>query len=455
MSEVLLTADAILTMDSENRILTEGAILVRDDKIAALGKAAELVRRAPSAKVESFGRAVLLPGLVNTHCHSGFLRGTAERLALKEWLTQYINPMHRVLRPDEAEIASFLCYGESLLAGTTTLVDMWRFMDGSARAAEQLGLRVVLVPYVGGAEGLDYFDSMDDNEALIESRHGAANGRVNVWVGLEHLFYVTPAECRRAIDICARYGVGLHTHSSETEGEVGEAERRYGERPIRVLEKLGLLAIDRVLLAHCVWLDEAEIALMARRGVGVAHNPTSNMKLASGAAPVETLIAAGVAVGLGSDGEKENNNLDMFEEMKVASLLGKLRAMDAGAFDSWEVLRAATIGGARALGMADRIGSLEPGKQADIVAVRADGAHMTPFLSDGPFFNLHHNLVHAAQGGDVVMTMVDGRIVARDGMLLTGSMPDYIARAERACRDLIGRRSEWLARQDKLVLSPT
>ena len=167
---------------------------------------------------------------------------------------------------------------------------------------------------------------------------------------------------------------------------------------------------------------------MQKYQVGVAHNPTSNMKLASGAAPVDTLIDHGIAVGIGSDGEKENNNLDIFEEMKVASLLGKFRAMRADALPSWRVLRMATIDGARAIGMADRIGSLEQGKQADIIAVRGNVPHMTPFIAQGPFFNLHHNLVHAVQSDDVIMTMVDGHIVAENGVLLNGDMAQYHCR---------------------------
>lgn len=454
MKETILTAAAVLTMAPGEQVLADAGILVRDSEIVAVGDPALLAAQAPGARRRDFGKAVLMPGLVNTHCHSGLLRGTAEGLPLWDWLRLYIDPMHRVLRPEEAEAASWLCYGESLLAGTTTLVDMWRFMAGSARAAERLGNRLVMVPYVGAAAGFDYFDTLDDNEALIRDWHGAAEGRLSVWVGLEHQFYATEEACRRAAALCARYGVGLHTHSNESRDEVVEARRRYGVNPIRSLERLGLLEPERVLIAHCVWLELEEIELLVQHRVGVAHNPASNMKLASGAAPVAALIAAGIPVGIGTDGEKENNNLDMFEEMKLASLLGKLRALDASAMDSWTVLRAATIEGARALGLDPLIGSLEPGKKADIIAVRADTPRLTPFLGSGPFLNLHHNLVHAAQGGDVVMTMVDGRIVAENGSLTGGDMADIIARAEAASAALLARRSAWLAENERGALSP-
>lgn len=454
MSEYLLTAAAVLTMDAKNAVILDGAILVRDDKIAEVGDASSMLARHLAAKRKDYGKAVLMPGLVNTHSHSGILRGTAEGLPLWDWLRLFIDPMHRVLKPEEAEASSWLCYGESLLAGTTTTVDMWRFMFGSAKAAEQLGMRVVMVPYVGEAEGFGYFDTLDDNEKLIRDWHGKANGRINVWVGLEHQFYATPEACQRAIDLCAKYGVGLHTHSNESQDEVKECYKRYGVSPIKSLENLGILDIKNVLLAHCVWLEDDEIAMLKSHDIGVAHNPTSNMKIASGPAPVVDMIKAGIAVGIGSDGEKENNNLDLFEEMKVASLLAKLRGMDAAAYGAWDVLRSATIEGARALGMDDRIGSLEVGKQADIVAVRADGPHMTPFITDGPFFNLHHNIVHAVQGGEVMMTMVDGLIAVEDGQLTAGDMTQFIIDAENACANVIARRTEWLKENENGAYSP-
>lgn len=453
-SAQLLTADIVLPMTSDNRVLEQGAILVQGQKIIAVGSRQDMLAMAPGAIYRDYGRAVLMPGLINTHSHSGFLRGTAEDLPVWDWLRLFIDPMHRVLTPADAEIASWLCYAESLLSGTTTSVDMWRHMAGSARAAESLGNRVIMVPYVGEAEGYDYFDTLDDNEALIQQWHGQADGRINVWVGLEHMYYATPAACRRAVAMCERYDTGLHTHSNEAEAEIGEAMKRFGCSPIRALERLGLLEPARVLLAHCVWLDEDEITLLADKHIGVAHNPSSNMKLASGSAPIEQLIAAGVAVGIGTDGEKENNNLDMLEEIKIASLLAKLRCMDAAAYGAWNVLRSATIEGARAIGMQEQIGSLEPGKQADIIAVRADTPRMTPFLTNGPFMNVHHNLVHGALGGDVSMSMVAGRIVMQDQQLLHGDLPRYMSDAENACRALLERRATWLAEHEEGALSP-
>jgi 5-methylthioadenosine/S-adenosylhomocysteine deaminase len=445
MSERIFVADYVLTMDAANRVIPDGGVLVGADRILAVDAGAALRAAHPEAPVTRLADRLLMPGLVNAHMHSGFLRGTAEHLPVWDWLRLHINPMHRVLQAPEAEAASWLCYAEGVLSGTTTMVDMWRFMEGSARAAAGIGNRLVAVPYVGEHPDYDYFDRLDDNERMIETWHGGAEGRVQVWVGLEHLFYADAAGQARAIGMAKRHGTGFHTHCSEAEIEIAEFDRRYGCRPMVALDRLGFFETPTCMIAHAVWLDEDEIALIAARGVSVAHNPVSNMKLASGMAPVEAMIAAGVAVGLGTDGEKENNNLDMFEEMKVASLLGKLRGLDAAALDSWLALRMATIMGARAIGLDHAIGSLEPGKKADMIAVRLDTPRMTPLFGSGPYFNLQHNLVHAARGGDVDMTMIDGRIVVEGGLLKTADLGALIKEIHTIAPPHFARRAAYLA----------
>jgi 5-methylthioadenosine/S-adenosylhomocysteine deaminase len=445
MTPTILHTDHLITMDQNNAVIPNGAALVGSDgRIQAVGEANAIIAANPNVEVKRLENRLLMPGLINTHAHSGLLRGTAEGLPVWEWLEKFIDPMHRVVNEREAEIASWLCYAEALLSGTTTIVDMWRHMHGSAKAAAQLGIRAVLVPYVAEHPDHDYFETLDTNEALIKQWHRGADGRVHVWVGLEHMFYATPDAYKRAIDISKHYQVGFHTHSNESKFDVEETQRRYNKRPVEALEEFGFLDAPRVLLAHCVWLSDHEIEILAHHHVGVAHNPVSNMKLASGAARVEDLLAAGVAVGLGTDGEKENNNLDMFEEMKTSSLLAKLSKLDASALDAWTVCRIATIIGARALGLDTEIGSIEVGKQADLIAVRTDTPRMTPLLT-GTDGNLHHNLVHAVQGGDVDMTMVAGKIVVEDGKLLTADLQKLIGDMNQAVPDLFHRRAEWLA----------
>ncbi|MCM2398272.1 amidohydrolase [Rhizobium sp. S95] len=444
-SGMILAGDYLLAMDDKNSVITKGAVAIEDGRILAVGPLDEISAAYPAYALRRLDNTVLMPGLINAHAHSGFLRGTAEHLPVWDWLTMHINPMHRMLEPHEAEAASFLCYAESALAGTTTVVDMWRYMDGSARAAEAIGTRLVAVPYVGEHPDYDYFDTLDMNEAMIEKWHRKANGRINVWVGLEHLFYADEDGQERAIEMANRYNTGFHTHCSEAEIEVAEFIERYGKRPMFALKDLGFFETPRTMLAHAVWLDPSEVELIAKHRVSIAHNPVSNMKLASGIAPIADMLALGVPVGLGTDGEKENNNFDMFEEMKTASLLGKLRHRDAAAMDSWQCLRMATILGAKAIGLDHEIGSIKAGKRADIIAVRTDTPRMTPLFGEGPYFNLQHNLVHAVRGGDVAMTMVDGQIIVEDGELETADIHTIIRDIHRMAPGHFARRAEWLA----------
>ncbi len=452
--DVLLCAPHVLTMDTQNTVLIDAAVLVRGNEIAAVGSREQLVRENSQAKIQEFRDGLLMPGLVNAHCHSGILRGTAEGLAVWDWLRMYIDPMHRVLNAREAEAASWLCYAESALSGTTTIVDMWRYMHGSAKAADTIGTRALLVPYVGEHPDYNYFETLASNEQLLDDWHRKSEGRINVWVGLEHLFYASSEKHRDFIDLALKYDTGFHTHSNEAEIELREMDHRYGKRSVHVLKDLGFFEPRNTLLAHCVWLDDSEIEIIAENGVGVAHNPVSNMKLASGIAPVEKLLKAGVAVGIGTDGEKENNNLDMFDDMKCTSLLGKLNNLDASALDAWEVLRMGTIDGARSIGLENEIGSLEVGKKADIIAVRTDTPRMTPLISEGEFFNLHYNLVHSARGSDVVMTMVDGNQIVSDGRLLTAAMSDLIGEVHDVLPGLFERRAAFLSENTDGAVSP-
>ena len=435
----LITADLAVPDAAARTVLQHAGVLIEGDTIVAVGDAAALAAAHPEAVVEALGEVVLLPGLVNAHHHSGVLRGTAEHLPVWRWLEVHIDPMHRVLLPHEAEAAARLCYAEGLLAGTTTVVDMWRFMDGAARAARDLGNRLVTVNYVGAHPDHAYFDTLDDNERML--RDWAGDDRVTPWVGLEHPFYADDAGLARAIAMAKDHGTGLYTHASESRDELPDWQARFGAKPLVALERIGFLDAPRVALAHAVWLDDEEIAIAAAHGVGIAHNPVSNMKLASGVAPVTRFLAAGIAVGLGTDGEKENNNLDLFEELKVSSLLAKLSSMDAAVLDAWEVLGMATSGGARMLGMEDRIGRLAPGMRADLIAVRTDTPRMTPLIPDGAFENIAANLVHAVRGSDVSASVIGGDFVVRDGRLLTADLRELIDGARAVVPGLFARRA--------------
>ncbi len=322
-------------------------------------------------------------------------------------------------------------------------MDMWRFMEGSAEVAEALGIRATLVPYVADEEGFDYFETLATNRALLEAHHEAASGRVRAWVGLEHLMYCTEQCFRDGAALAEEFETGLHTHSSESRWEVEEAQRLWGKRPIEVFADRGVLS-DHTVVAHCVWLDDHEIELLARSGTSVAHCPCSNMKLASGPARISDLRAAGVAVGIGSDGEKENNNLDLFEEMKFASLLQKVTSLDPTTGDPWDILTIATSEGATALGLGALTGTLEAGKRADVVTVDLTGLHTTPLLH-GSDFNAVAHLVFSASAHDVRDVWVDGERLLVSGTPTTFDVAQVRDEAQAAAEELFARRAALLA----------
>ncbi|MGI8664101.1 MAG: amidohydrolase family protein [Acidimicrobiales bacterium] len=429
-----------LTGGSET-VLDPGSVLIDGSDIVAVGAVAAIDadQRAVGAEIVDVSGHAVLPGLHNCHLHSGLLRGTAESMSLWDWLKTYVDPAHKALTPEIAAAASLQCYAEGLLAGTVSVMDMWRFMEGSAEAADTLGIRATLVPYV--ADGAyDWFETIATNRRLLESHRTHAEGRVRTWVGLEHLLYCSEECFAEAVALAEEFDTGLHTHSSESIWEVQESLARWGRRPIEVFHQRGVLS-ERTVVAHCVWLSDLEIELLARTGTAVAHCPCSNMKLSSGPARIGDLRAAGVTVGLGSDGEKENNNTDLVEEMKFASLLQKVTTLDPTAGDPWDVLAMATIDGARALGLDDVSGSLEPAKRADIIAIDLGGLHTTPVLH-GADLNVAAHIVFSASGRDVSDVWVDGRRLLARGAPTTFDVASVRATAQAAAEELFERRAK-------------
>jgi 5-methylthioadenosine/S-adenosylhomocysteine deaminase len=431
----------VLPMTARSVALDPGSVLIDGTGIVAVGPVAAVDSHplaATAEVVDATGHAVI-PGLHNCHLHSGLLRGTAESMSLWDWLKTYVDPAHKALTPDIASAASLQCYAESVLAGTTSVMDMWRYMEGSADAAGAVGIRATLVPYVADAEGFDYFETIESNRRLLESHRTAADGRVRTWVGLEHLFYCTPSAFRAAVALADEFDTGIHTHSSETVWEVEESLKRFGRRPIEEMFHRGVLS-ERTVVAHCVWLDDDEISRLAETGTAVAHCPCSNMKLSSGPARIGPMRSAGVTVGLGSDGEKENNNLDLIEEMKFASLLQKVSTLDPTTGDPWDVLAMATVDGATALGLGDVTGSLAPGRRADVITVALGGLHTTPVLH-GADFNVAAHLVFSASGHDVRDVWVDGRRLVAGGQPVTFDVDAVRATAQAAAEELFARRA--------------
>jgi 5-methylthioadenosine/S-adenosylhomocysteine deaminase len=435
----LIAGGIVLPLEGRRIAHDPGSVLVIDGTIAAVGSVDDVSAHpaAASATKVDATKHVVMPGIHNCHLHSGLLRGTAESMALWEWLENHVDPAHRALTPEIAEAASYMAYTEALRGGTTSVLDMWRFMEGSAGAAEEVGIRATLAPYT--ADRYDYFETLETNRRLLETHRTAAGGRVRSWVGLEHIFYCSPQMFRDAAALAEEFDTGIHTHSSESIWEVQECLRQFGRRPIEEFYNRGILGENSVI-AHGVWLDDREVQIMVQTGTSVTHCPCSNMKLSSGPARIGFYREQGMTVALGTDGEKENNNLDMLEEMKFASLLQKVSTLDPTVGDPWDILDMATRAGAMALGLHDVTGTLEDGKDADIVMVDLSGLHFVPVLH-GRDFNAPAHLVFTASAHDVSNVWVRGAHLVEDGEVKSVDVAAVAERSQAAAEELFERRA--------------
>jgi 5-methylthioadenosine/S-adenosylhomocysteine deaminase len=433
-NELLIHNGTVITMDPSATIRPRGYVIVRDGRIAAVASGDPPAFGGQRLDAEG---GLILPGLVNTHTHAAMtlFRGLADDLPLMQWLENYIFPVEGRMDPDFVYTGARLACAEMIRGGVTCFCDMYPFAHEVARAARDCGLRAVV--------GEVLYDFPSPNYGPIEAGFAYTRELIETWRGdplvsvavQPHAPYTCRPELLREADRIARhYGVPLVMHLAETENETRQIQARYGVRPVGHLDRLGLLHANLVA-DHAVWLTADEIALLAERGVRVAHCAESNMKLASGVAPLPELLAAGVTVGLGTDGCASNNDLDLFGEMDTVAKLHKVQRLDPTVADAATVLRLATIEGARVLGMADRTGSLEPGKRADLIVVDTRQPHLTPL------YNPVSHLVYAARGADVRHTVIDGRLVMRDRRLLTIDLPSLLDQA-RAKAALV---TSWLA----------
>ena len=442
---MLITGGTILTVNEQDEIIRDGAILVENGRIADIGPSKRLLSKYTGVQVLDASGQVVMPGLINLHLHSGLIRGTAEDLPVFEWLSRYVDPKHRALQQEEAYAAARLCYAEGIKSGTTSVLDMYRFVHRCADAAEEMGIRATFAPYVADRPGYDYFETLESNRRLIEDRNGSAEGRINVWIGLEHLAYCTEEAYREAAKMAEKYNTGIHTHGEESLEMSKKVYEKYGRWPVELFYDRGILG-PRTVLAHCVWMQESELQLMAKMGSSVAHCPVSNLKLASGIAPIIEMHQHGITVGIGTDGVKENNNLDMLEEIKFVPLLQKVKHYDATLLKAEKVIRMATIDGARALGLEREIGSIEIGKKADIITVDFRKLHMTPILTDS-YANITSNLVYSAQGNDVQNVIIDGKIIMKNRELLTIDEEEVRLAGQQAAESLLARREAFIPKE--------
>ncbi|WP_420209221.1 amidohydrolase [Candidatus Electronema sp. JC] len=411
--QLILSGRWLVSMDGGAREEAGISVAVAGDSIVEIGL--NLAAKYPQAELLACPYGLIMPGLVNVHTHAAMscFRGLADDLPLMDWLTRHIFPREARLTKEIVYYSTLLSLCEMIKSGTTSFNDMYLFNKETARAAAAAGMRAWI--------GEGFFDFPSPNYGELENGFVYAeelfsaykdSDLIKITVNPHAVYTCSPALLQRAAALAERKNALLHIHLAETRDEVKGCVERYGRSPARHLEQLGLLN-ERVVAAHCVMLDEEEIALLAQRGVKVAHCPESNMKLASGIAPVQKMLGSGVTVGIGTDGSASNNDVDMFGEMSTAAKLHKVRDLDPTAMSAETVLRAATLGGAAVLGAADKIGSIEIGKKADMIMLDMRQPHLCPL------HNPVSQLVYAAKGSDVIHSVINGRVVMRARRLTT------------------------------------
>ena len=415
--DLVVEGDWVVTMDATGTIFEGGAVAIDAGGIVAVGPTGEIRNEYAAAEVIDGDGRVVLPGLVNGHTHAAMtiLRGVADDLTLMDWLNNYIFPAEvEFVDAELVRIGTELACWEFIRGGTTTIVDMYYFPDAMAGAVERCGIRALVATTVIDQQSPDASDAGDAlamGSEFIERWLGR-NRRITPIFGPHANYTLDDEQLQATRETADKYGIPISIHVSESPFEVQYAKDTYGTTSIEMLESIGFFG-GPTIAAHVVWPTEAEIPILAERQVGVIHNPTSNMKLASGVAPVTKMLDAGVPVGLGTDGPASNNDLDMWEEMRLAALLQKISTMDPEALSAAEVLRMATAGGAAAIGLGESIGSLEPGKRADLIQVGFDDVHHVPT------YDVVSHLVYVTDEQDVETVIVEGRALMRDREILT------------------------------------
>lgn len=413
--DLLLKNGLVLTLDSDDNTFQPGAVAIRAEQIIAVGPSLQIEAQVQAAKVLDVEGCIVMPGLVNAHTHAAMtlFRGLADDLPLMEWLQNYIFPAEKSLTADMVYWGTMLACAEMILSGTTTFCDMYLFEHKVAEAARQAGVRAlvgeVLYDFPSPHYG-DITNGLKFTEALIEQWKG--DPLISIAVEPHAPYTCSPSLLQKCRALAERHDAFLIMHLSENQREVDEVLRTYGRRPAAHLEELGLLT-PRLIADHCVALDDHDMELLATRGVQVVHNPESNMKLASGIAPVARLLQLGVNVALGTDGCASNNDLDLFGEMDSCAKLHKVANLDPTVLPARDVLRMASQNGAQALGMTHKIGRIAPGKWADVIVLDLRKPHLVPL------YEPVSQLVYSARGADVRHTIIHGRLVMEDRRLLS------------------------------------
>jgi 5-methylthioadenosine/S-adenosylhomocysteine deaminase len=431
--DIMIRNGWVLTMSPDNGLIDKGALAVSGDRIVEVGPEAALNKRCEARRIIDARGGIIMPGLVNTHTHAAMtcFRGLADDLPLMTWLHDHIFPAEAKLTPEVVYQGTRLACAEMILSGTTTFCDMYLFEDAGAHAAKDAGVRAVVgevlydfpSPNYGPVEeGLKY------TESLI--RRWQDDPLITIAVEPHSAYLCSPDLLKKAKAIADRHGAPMVIHLSESEHEVAQLREKYGRTPAQHLAEIGFLS-SKLIADHCVAITQEDIALLKAFDVKVAHNPESNMKLASGIAPVPELLRHGITVGIGTDSCASNNNLDLFQEMDTVAKLHKAQTLDPTVMDAPTVVRMATIDGAKVLGLEDQIGSLERGKRADIIVIDLKQPHLVPM------YNVYSHLVYAVSGHDVVTAIVDGQVLMEDRVLTTLDVDRVMEEVNRIAENIV------------------
>jgi 5-methylthioadenosine/S-adenosylhomocysteine deaminase len=453
MTEVdqILTHAQIVTMDDEYRIIQDGALAILNNRIFTVGPTTDVLASDTSAQIIDCGGRTMIPGLINTHTHAAMtlLRGLADDRRLDVWLLGYVMPVEReFVNPGFCRLGTQLACAEMIRSGVTCFADMYYFEDAVAEAVADAGLRAVCSQTVLKFPSPDA-DSYEDSLAAAREFIQRWSGHPLVMPGIApHAPYTTTPEILIACtDLAKEFDVPLLIHLSETLQEVEQWREQYDMPVIPWVKKLGLLEA-KVIAAHCVHVDEGEIHTLEHAGVGVAHNPSSNLKLASGFAPITEMLETGLNVGIATDGPASNNDLDLFEEMRLATFIAKAVTKDPTALPARQVFEMATSMGAKALHLGELTGSLKPGKRADLALVNMETAHNYPHFARDPEA-IYSRLVYATKSTDVTDVMVNGKWLMRDRKLLTLNEENLLENAAEYAQ----RVDDFLIKREGSVLS--
>ena len=415
--DLILQGAFVVTMDEAGTVIPNGAVAVDDGAIIAVGKT-DAITSEYTARQTLYGEdRIVMPGLVNGHQHAAMtlVRGIADDRALIDWLENYIFPTEVEFVDEEfVRVGTEVSCWEMIRGGTTTFVDMYYYPDTIAQVVDECGMRALISATVIDQRSPDAENAQDSIAKGMQfaDRWQGKNSRITPIFGPHANYTVNADQLRATRDAANEAGVGISIHMSESMFELEYSKNTYGMTSVEMFDSIGFFD-GPTIAAHMVWPTEAEIEILAERGVGVIHNPTSNMKLASGISPVAEMLQAGVLVGLGTDGAASNNDLDMWEEMRLAAFLQKVDRMDPEVLSATTVLTMATRGGAEAIGLGDSIGSLEVGKRADIIQVSFNDVHFVPT------FDVISHLVYVADEQDVVSVTVDGKVLMNEGEFAT------------------------------------